>query len=181
MSHLVLGLDLGPNSIGWALVDDSPEGGSALVDIGVRVFPEGVDAFDTAKEKSRNEDRRVTRGMRRQVRRRARRRRRLQEALSAVGLWPKNANDQAKLQAIDPYELRARGLTEELSLHEFGRVLLHLNQRRGFLSNRKKDRGDKEVEGMLAEINQNERRREEGGFATIGAMLADIHQKTDHR
>lgn len=180
MSNLVLGLDLGPNSIGWALVEDE-DSGSRLTDIGVRVFPEGVDAFDTAKEKSRNEDRRVTRGMRRQVRRRAVRRRRLQAALVGAALLPAEAEEVARLQATDPYALRAKGVSERLSLHEFGRVLMHLNQRRGFLSNRKKDRGDKEVEGMLAEINANEARREAGGFATIGAMLADIHVKTDHK
>jgi CRISPR-associated endonuclease Csn1 len=180
MANLVLGLDLGPNSIGWSLVDDANDH-SRLVDIGVRVFPEGVDAFDTAKEKSRNEDRRITRGMRRQVRRRALRRRRLLAVLVGAGLLPGDEGDRAKLQAADPYLLRARGGSEQLSLYEFGRVLMHLNQRRGFLSNRKKDRGDKEVEGMLAEINANEARREAGGFATIGAMLADIHSKTDHR
>jgi CRISPR-associated endonuclease Csn1 len=181
MPNLVLGLDLGPNSLGWALADDAAEGESRLVDIGVRVFPEGVDAFDTAKEKSRNEDRRVTRGMRRQVRRRAVRRRRLQAALTGAGLLPASEAELVKVQATDPYPLRARGVTDKLSLHECGRVLMHLNQRRGFLSNRKKDRGDKEVEGMLAEINANEARREAGGFATIGAMLADIHVKTDHK
>ena len=84
MSRLVLGLDLGPNSIGWALVNDDPEkpAESKLVDLGVRVFPEGVDNFDTSKELSRNEDRRIARGMRRQIRRRARRRRNLKAALT---------------------------------------------------------------------------------------------------
>ena len=44
MTHFVLGLDLGPNSIGWALVDDDPKNKeeSSLIDIGVRVFPAGV-------------------------------------------------------------------------------------------------------------------------------------------
>jgi CRISPR-associated endonuclease Csn1 len=180
MSRKVLGLDLGPNSIGWAIVEENAAD-SRLIDIGVRVFPEGVDAFDTAKETSRNEDRRVTRGMRRQVRRRAVRRRRLMAALVGAGLLPGDAGERAKLQAADPYALRAKAVAERLSLHEFGRVLMHLNQRRGFLSNRKKDRSDKEVEGMLAEINANEARRKAGGFATIGAMLADIHAKTDHK
>jgi CRISPR/Cas system Type II protein with McrA/HNH and RuvC-like nuclease domain len=52
MSEVTLGLDLGPNSIGWALIDEEHE---RIVDIGVRVFPEGVDNFDSAKEVSRNE------------------------------------------------------------------------------------------------------------------------------
>ena len=144
MSKIVLGLDLGPNSIGWALIkddSDDPEN-SELIDLGVRVFPEGVDAFDTGKEKSRNEDRRVARGMRRQVLRRVRRRRYLRQALIEAGLWPADETEQAKLYALNPYPLRAKALNEKLTPHEIGRVLLHLNQRRGFLSNRKKDRGD---------------------------------------
>ena len=68
----ILGLDLGPNSIGWALVEDNADGTGKLIDCGVRVFPEGVDAFDTGKESSRSEQRRTARMMRRQIRRRAR-------------------------------------------------------------------------------------------------------------
>lgn len=182
VKQLVLGLDLGPNSIGWALIRDdmdSPDK-SELVDMGVRVFPEGVDAFDTAKEKSRNEDRRIARGMRRQVRRRVARRKKLIAALIESGLWPEDEASQAELYQLNPYELRERGLREPLTPHEVGRVLLHLNQRRGFLSNRKRDREDSEAKGMLAEINDNERERQEGGFATIGAYLAHKHAALDH-
>ncbi len=179
MSKLILGLDLGPNSIGWALIrDDSDDPSqSELVDLGSRVFPEGVDAFDTSKEKSRNEDRRIARAMRRQVRRRVVRRKNLIKALIESGLWPGGSASQEALYGLDPYVLRAKGLTERLEPHEFGRVLLHLNQRRGFLSNRKKDRGDSEVTGMLAEINENEAKREAGGFATIGEYLASKAKK----
>ncbi len=149
--------------------------------IRVRVFPEGVDAFDTGKEKSRNEDRRIARGMRRQVRRRVVRRQKLIEALIRLELWPAGSAAQEALYQLDPYELRRKGLSEQLELHEFGRVLLHLNQRRGFLSNRKKDRDDSEAQGMLAEINENEAKREAGGFETIGAYLADKAAKLDHK
>lgn len=183
MSKLVLGLDLGPNSIGWALVNDDVENPteSKLVDLGVRVFPEGVDNFDTSKEISRNEARRTARGMRRQIRRRARRRRKLKEALIAAKLWPSEPAEQSRLYDTDPYLLRARAVRERLEPYEIGRVLLHLNQRRGFLSNRKKDRGDKEVKGMLAEINENEQERLKGGFATIGDWLASKLQGLDHK
>lgn len=176
----VLGLDLGPNSVGWALIDDSQEGG-ALIDLGARVFAEGVDAFDTAKEASRNEGRRVARGMRKQIARRARRRSRLRSALVSVGLWPDDAATAAGLLNQDPYPLRARALVERLEPFEIGRVLLHLNQRRGFLSNKKKDRGDKEVQGLLKEIQENEETQRKGGFETIGAMLADKAANLDHR
>lgn len=174
MSNLVLGLDLGPNSIGWALIDDDFKTAekSRLIDLGVRIFPEGVDNFDTSKELSRNEDRRIARGMRRQIRRRARRRKLLKEALIASRLWPADPTLESALYETNPYDLRARGLRERLEPFEFGRVLLHLNQRRGFLSNRKKDRGDKEVQGMLAEINELADEMQQAGSATIGAHFA---------
>ena len=47
-SNLTLGLDLGPNSIGWALIDEEA---CKITAAGVRIFPEGVDNFDTKKEK----------------------------------------------------------------------------------------------------------------------------------
>lgn len=42
----------------------------------------------------------------------------------------------------DPYELRAKALDKELTHHEFGRAIMHLGTRRGFLSNRKTGFGD---------------------------------------
>ncbi len=182
MPQVVLGLDLGPNSIGWALIRDDAEdpANCGLIDAGVRVFPEGVDAFDTSKEKSRNESRRVARGMRRQVQRRNRRRRQLTAALIEAGLWPADVKSQEEFSKLDPYPLRKEAVERPLEPFEIGRVLLHLNQRRGFLSNRKKDRGDKEVQGMLAEINDNERKRVEGNHPTIGAFLASKAAAINH-
>jgi CRISPR-associated endonuclease Csn1 len=176
MAKLVLGLDLGPNSIGWALVDDDPDrpAEAKLVDVGVRVFPEGVDNFDTKKEISRNEDRRIARGMRRQIRRRARRRRKLKEALITAQLWPSNPQEEERLWQLDPYELRARSLHERLEPFEIGRIFLHLNQRRGFQSNRKKDRGDQEVQGMLAEINELAEAIKRENCDTLGEHFAKV-------
>lgn len=170
----VLGLDLGPNSIGWAIVEDDqdhPER-SRLIDAGVRVFPEGVDNFDTGKEKSRNETRRIARGMRRQILRRVRRQRMLRRLLVDIHLWPAGDVEQAEILKLDPYNLRSLALQQKLAPYEIGRIFLHLSQRRGFLSNRKKDRGDAEVRGMLAEINENEQERISGGYETLGAWLA---------
>lgn len=163
----VLGLDIGPNSIGWALIDEHQ-----LIDVGVRVFPEGVDNFDTSKELSRNEDRRVARGMRRQVTRRKRRKLILRRALVSAGLLPADPAAMRAVLEIDPYELRRRALKEKLTPHELGRIILHLNRRRGFLSNSKKDKGDKELKGMLAEISELAK---EMGDATLGEHLAKLH------
>lgn len=176
-----LGLDLGPNSIGWALIDEgSNEGDSRIVDMGVRVFPEGVAAFDTSKETSKNEERRLKRGMRRQTKRRARRERLLANSLTQVGLWPADAGSQETELAKNPYELRVRALSEKLHPFEIGRILLHLCRRRGFLSNRKTDVGNKEAQGLLAEINQNEQERVASGLPTVGALLARKLAEFDH-
>ena len=47
-TNLTLGLDLGPNSIGWAVVDETQR---KIVAAGVRVFPEGVDRDQQGGEK----------------------------------------------------------------------------------------------------------------------------------
>ena len=177
MPRCTLGLDLGPNSIGWALIDEDNE---EIVDLGVRVFPEGVDNFDTSKEVSRSEGRRNARGMRRGTKRRQRRRCRLRAGLAEAGLFPKDAQDQKVLLARDPYELRARALEEKLAPHDVGRVFFHLAQRRGFRSNRKKDRGDKEVQGMLAEINQLEAEMRATGSPTLGKLLHEKARELKH-
>ncbi len=178
MSGFTLGLDLGPNSIGWAIVDEEQQ---KIVNCGVRVFPEGVDNFDTKKEKPRNEARRIARGMRRQIARRARRKRRLREALVSAALYPADTSEQQKLDEIDPYELRARALDERLSLHQLGRVFLHFSQRRGFLSNRKRERKDSEVKGMLAEISELQADIERTGSRTLGNYLYGKASGLNHR
>lgn len=167
-SARTLGIDLGPNSIGWAIID---EGQHRIIDCGVRIFPEGVDNFDTKKEKPRNEARGVARGMRRQIRRRAVRRRRLTQALVTVGLLPASSDERTELFKINPYQLRARALDNPLSRHELGRVFCHFAQRRGFLSNRKRERTHKEVKGILAEMSVLDADIRECGCRTLGEYL----------
>ncbi len=62
----ILGLDLGTNSVGWAVVDKESK---EIIDAGVRIFPEGVVAKTIGtgeKEQSKNATRRDNRQMRRQ-------------------------------------------------------------------------------------------------------------------
>jgi len=163
----VLGLDLGSNSIGWALVD---EVGERVLRSGVRVFPEGVDRDKQGGEVSKNENRRIKRGMRRQIFRKARRKRKLRAALVEAGLLPAEGAEQLKFDGVNPYALRAKGLDQRLEKIELGRVLLHLNQRRGFKSNRKGGK-TKEEKGMLAEISMLARKIADSGSRTLGEYL----------
>ncbi len=145
-----LGLDLGPNSIGWALVEENSDGTGRLIDCGVRVFPEGVDAFDTGKESSRNEQRRMARMMPGRFAVGHCARKIVTAALVEAGLLPADDAERVRALGMDPYPLRARGLTEELAPFEIGRVIYHLNQRRGFLSLKKvsKAKIDKELRAI---------------------------------
>ncbi len=164
---VTLGLDIGSNSVGWALID---EANGKLLGIGVRVFPEGVDRDTTGAEHPKNEQRRIVRGHRRQIARRARRKAAVRKALIDVGWW--TGESVEALASTDPYELRSRGLDQALTLPEFGRVLLHLSQRRGFLSNRKADRGRaKENSETLLEISALKASIEESGARTLGEYL----------
>ncbi|MCK4375497.1 MAG: hypothetical protein KAX19_09215, partial [Candidatus Brocadiae bacterium] len=72
-SQYVLGLDIGSNSIGWALLglqDDRP---LRITHAGVRVFDPGLDKIETTagKGQGRAVERRQARGQRRVLRRRA--------------------------------------------------------------------------------------------------------------
>ncbi|MGA2033446.1 MAG: type II CRISPR RNA-guided endonuclease Cas9 [Thermoguttaceae bacterium] len=171
MAELTLGLDVGPNSIGWGLVD---QGAGKIVAAGVRVFPEGVDRDQKGGEKSKSQSRRDARGMRRQIRRRAQRRRLLRQALTAAGLLPDDSERFKSLLERNPYELRSRALDEQLQPHEIGRALLHLGQRRGFLSNRKTDKpNDNKTKGILAEMSELAAEMEQAGSRTLGEHFAE--------
>lgn len=80
--------------------------------------------------------------------RRAERKRELRLKLIEVGLLPPTAEAfKALLEGTDPWDLRRRGLRASLAAHEFGRVLLHLAQRRGALGLHIPDPDDVEAEG----------------------------------
>ncbi|MDE9449935.1 type II CRISPR RNA-guided endonuclease Cas9 [Aliiroseovarius sp. Z3] len=153
-----LGLDIGTNSIGWWLYEtDGNEANARIIGVisgGVRIFADGRDPKSGA---SLAVDRRAARAMRRRRDRYLRRRAALMKVLANAGLMPADPEEARKLTALDPYELRTKGLDEALPLTHLGRALFHLNQRRGFKSNRKTDRGDNEsgkIKDATARLDQ---------------------------
>lgn len=150
---IVLGLDAGARSIGWALVFQDEEAGKGkIIDSGVRVFPAGVANYNTKKETSRTVKRRLKRGTRKTLARRKWRKRETLRWLDHHGFISLKENvSMSDLRrhlpdeffTSDPFRLRFEGLSRKLEPLEFARVLFHLAQRRGFLSNRKvKGEGD---------------------------------------
>ena len=143
-----LGCDLGSNSLGWAALSLSNEGHPlGLIDMGVRIFSDGRDSQD---QQSNAAKRRMPRGARRNRDRYLQRRAKFLRTLTEHGLMPADPAERAKVEALDPWVLRARGLEEALEPHELGRALFHLQQRRGFQSNRLTDKAG----GEKGKINQ---------------------------
>jgi CRISPR-associated endonuclease Csn1 len=81
----ILGLDLGTNSIGWAIVNDYKKN---ILLSGVRIFPEGVNRDTKGKEKSKNETRRLARQSRKIITRKKIRKVKLLKELIILGLFP---------------------------------------------------------------------------------------------
>lgn len=164
-----LGLDLGTNSIGWVL-SVKKDGGpfEGIKDIGVRIFPDG------RKPKERTSlavDRRIARQARRRRDRYKQRQRRLLNALTQCGLMPADQKTRSSLRALDPYSIRKRGLDELLPPFELGRAIFHLNQRRGFKSNRKTDKGESEAGKVKSAISTTRKAIQESNCRTFGEWL----------
>ena len=163
----ILGLDIGTNSIGWAVVDcQVSEKDGRLLPTGLRNFNSRIfqEMIEKKTEEPKNKQRREARGRRRGLARHRGARRALHKRLVEEDLLPANIDPEApeeSLNAIDrqfaerkagkpwsqdwsdeekhwmsPYAMRAVGLTEPLERHEFGRVLLQMQQKRGYFSNR---------------------------------------------
>jgi len=181
MANYVLGLDLGSNSVGWAMITKEGKTLNNNLPIlsGVRVFPEGLDQLNQKKEKPRGQDRRMARGQRRTRQRRSSRRERLATTLQNAGMLPKDGDELSALLAVDPYPLRAKGLDESLSMHEFGRVLYHLCQRRGFQSNRKQEKS-KEDGKVAKETAELQDLIDTAGCRTLGEYLAKLDDAFRH-
>jgi CRISPR-associated endonuclease Csn1 len=124
------GLDVGSNSLGSAWIDHQ----TGEITVGLSIFPAGVDESDEKRGDPKNAKRRATRRARITLARRSQRKRLLRLKLISVGLLPSNADEfKTLLHETDPWELRRKGLTDPLTPHRFGRVLLQLAQRRGAL------------------------------------------------
>lgn len=85
----VLGIDLGTNSVGWAMIGLNHDGPASVVRCGSRVFDAGMEGdIESGSEESRNKKRRDMRLQRRQTARRARRHRKVCRLLQSYGLLP---------------------------------------------------------------------------------------------
>lgn len=151
-----LGLDLGTNSIGWTILGlDEESRPNRIEKMGVRIFSDGRAPKDKT---SLAVNRREKRGARKRRDRLLKRKRNLLNLLVSFGLMPKELENRRKMACEDPYRFRAQAISEPIPPFSLGRALFHLNQRRGFKSNRKVEikkediNIEKEAEGLASEM-----------------------------
>ncbi len=189
---MCVGLDLGINNVGWCALRRS-DNGVEILGMGTFVFDSPLEDENKPSEGLASRRRGMFRRARRTARRRHQRKMRLYGTLAEYGFLPPKLRDRVTLfcrnldpdsnRRIDPYTLRSQALVRALTPYELGRVLCHLNQRRGFISPRDlmaqgafKTReeldaqADEEMRGMKEEIKRT--REAMAGFPTIGAFLA---------
>ena len=166
--ELVLGVDIGITSIGWAL-----RNGDTLMDVGVRIFPRAENPEDGS---SLSLPRWLARASRRLTSRKARRLASLkhmickefkdekgengkpiytyEDFLNAENknspfqqkMYPKKGKGKNK-EEINPYYLRNKALKEKLTLDEFVCVILHIAKHRGYCDLNPGDLDDDSQEG----------------------------------
>lgn len=145
----ILGLDLGNASIGWAHVQlaENDQEKSSIVDCGVRVVPLTADEknnFIGGKAITTNADRTLKRSMRRNNQRYKLRRDNLIRLMREGGLITKTSKlcEDGKGTTHETLRLRAKAAREKVTTEELARVLLTINKKRGYKSNRKMDSKD---------------------------------------
>lgn len=130
----IIGLDIGTNSVGSAWIDTDEK----TITLGVSVFPAGVEDSGDKRGEPKNQARRRQRQQRRSLARRANLKRRLRQYLVRKKWMPTEQERLQRWEDLNPWLLRRDAVREALTTDEeftaqekFGRILLHLAQRRG--------------------------------------------------
>lgn len=175
----ILGLDLGVGSIGSAVValEDIGNGRmvpSEIVYSGARVFPSSSGAAD----------RRSYRSQRNSLRHRKNRLKWLWKTLGEKGLMlpyskeevpdPATLRFSGEVRSRNPYELRLKGLFQELTLEELGYALYHIANHRGSSSVFAEDEGKDKANSKYGPAKEATAR-----FSSDGAAFIEVLYKAN--
>jgi CRISPR-associated endonuclease Csn1 len=162
-----LGLDLGVGSLGWALIEEIEEG-RRILGMGSRVIPLSVDEikdFTQGSGLSLNQKRTAKRTQRRGYDRYQLRRAYLIDTLRRNQMLPDN--ELVSIARDSLWKLRSNAVDKRVELKELGRILLHINQKRGYKSSRSDaNLGKKDTDYVKEVKSRYEKLNEEG--LTIG-------------
>lgn len=149
----ILGLDLGVSSIGWALIEENTDQSNKIIGMGSRIIPLATDdkeEFTRGNSISKNQKRTLKRTQRKGYDRNQMRRANLICALKEKRMLP--PIEMISMEKLTLWKLRSDAASKEISLNELGRVLLHLNQKRGYKSSRKEENINKKETDYVAEV-----------------------------
>ncbi|HEU4470653.1 MAG TPA: type II CRISPR RNA-guided endonuclease Cas9 [Flavisolibacter sp.] len=164
-----LGIDVGVASIGWAFVESNEKNNCKILGMGSRIIPlntDDKDEFSSGNAISKNQKRTQRRTQRKGFDRYQLRRFYLKQELEKLGMSA--GIHLFQLSSLDLYALRDKALKEQLTLEEIGRLLLHLNQKRGYKSNRKTETADKKETEYVAAL--------QGRYAHIRSQKLTVGQ-----
>lgn len=148
----ILGLDLGSSSIGWSVIRENSEE-QELVAMGSRVVSltaAELSSFTQGNGVSINSQRTQKRTQRKGYDRYQLRRTLLRNKLDTLGMLPDDS--LSYLPKLQLWGLRAKAVTQRIELNELGRVLLHLNQKRGYKSIKSDFSGDKKITDYVKSV-----------------------------
>lgn len=171
----ILGLDLGVSSVGWSVIGVDENGDpSEILGMGSRIIPLSTDdanEFSTGNAISKNQKRTQKRTTRKGYDRYQLRRENLTAELRKLKMLPDER--LIKLPVMDLWNLRAKAATpgEKLELSEIGRVLYHINQKRGYKHAKADEAGDKKQTDYVAAVN-NRYETIQSLNQTVGQYLA---------
>ena len=179
----VIGLDIGTNSLGWSVIKEYENGNIEIIKTGVHIFPIGTIVDDKSnKEKTKNEQRRLYRGASRLRYRFKLRRNNLSEKLGELQMLPdysKYFKAKGLGQSYELYKLRTDAINPsiKLPLQEIGRIFMLLNKYRGFKSNSKNQKENKETGEVKKGYESLQKLITDSNSQTIGEYFFKMHEK----
>jgi CRISPR subtype II RNA-guided endonuclease Cas9/Csn1 len=189
----ILGLDLGTNSIGWAVVDKDNDN-QKILGMGSRIIPMGqeLSKFEQGQAQTKNAKRRTNRGMRKLNKRYKQRRNKLIYVLQQLDMLHEQIKlsepfsnplkidrvsilpidkKQKQYSALDLLELRVKALNEPVSGKELGKIIYLFNQLRGYSgSGNEPEKEENDEENIGSEDKKKKENKE--SYVTFGKVLS---------
>jgi CRISPR/Cas system Type II protein with McrA/HNH and RuvC-like nuclease domain len=191
----VIGLDLGSNSVGWSLIAYDNHGNfQAVKDAGSRILPinQLKNNFEQGQSISINSDRRFQRMQRRLKDRDKLRRKHLLTVFEQLNANPGFAGEappegSEQYTDLQLYRLKRDALYHPVSLVDLARITYHINQRRGYFSNRREkrqqDSGTKQAEfitlAIIEEVTPTGEKKGKKTEYAVALASGDVAYTTD--
>lgn len=157
MKKNILGLDLGTNSIGWALIEvDENNIPIRIIATGSRIIPLSTsdkEEFQRGLSITKNQSRTVNRTQRKGYNRKQLKKSDLKKILNKYNIFP--SDELLKLPMLDLWKLRSDSANpnENISAEQLGRIFYMLNQKRGYKSARSEANTDKKDTDYVQAVN----------------------------